>query len=407
MERRDFLIGAGCSAVMMATSTACGQSPPFKELEDFIAKEAEARHIPGVCAGLIRGNEVIWSHAFGFANLEQKTPMSLDALANIGSISKTFTTTALMQLKEAGKVKLDDDINTYLPFPVRNPLAPDVPITVRMLLTHVSSIRDGVSYSKLYACGDPPISLADWMRDYFTPGARFYDVKENFEAWKPGEKWEYCNLAYGVLAYLVERISGTDFTVYCRDHIFTPLKMNQTGWYIRDVDPKLHLTPYTWVENGKPRGPTWGGLPQGVIRAGGPTYDATLENGYQANCPYNHPNFSDGFLRASFNSLSRYLRTYLGGGAFDGGRILQDATVGEMLSVQLTSPKGRTQGLCWYADEKMGDVFSWGHGGSDPGINNDVRILPEKKLAAIVLTNTNGIKPQDFTHKFLEVALAQ
>jgi len=77
-----------------------------------------------------------------------------------------------------------------------------------------------------------------------------------------------------------------------------------------------------------------------------------------------------------------------------------------MLTVQLTSAKGRNQGLTWYADDKIADVLSWGHGGSDPGINTDVRMLPEKKLAAVVMTNTNGIKPQDFTRAFLNASWA-
>ncbi len=405
MQRREFLTGTGALAMTMASS-AHGAARAFADLEAFIANEAQVRHIPGVAACIIRDDKVVWSHAYGFADIARRVPMNFDALQNIGSISKTFTTTALMQLKEAGRVDLDADVNTYLPFAIRNPNHADMPITLRSLLTHVSSLRDGISYAHLYACGDPKVSLGDWLRDYFTPGARFYDARENFQTWKPGETWDYCNLAYGVLAYVVERVSGEDFAAYCWRTIFAPLKMTETNWYLRDIDLKRHLTPYTWVEGGKPRGPTWGGLPQGVIREEGPTFDATLEDGYQPNCPYNHPNFPDGFLRSSLNGLSRYLRAYLAGGTFEGGRILKPETVDEMLTVQLTSAKGRNQGLTWYADDKIANEFSWGHGGSDPGINNDVRILPGKKIAVIVMTNTNGIKPQDFTRTILTAAAA-
>jgi CubicO group peptidase (beta-lactamase class C family) len=405
MKRRAFLISAGALAMTFGSANGRANGSKFAALEAFIAKEALARHIPGVTACVIRGGEIVWSCAFGQADIERKVPMSLDALQNIGSISKTFTTTALMQLKEAGRVDLDADVNTYLPFTIRNPNHPDIPITLRQLLTHVSSLRDGISYAHLYACGDPKISLGDWLRDYFTPGARFYSPTENFQTWKPGETWDYCNLAFGVLAYVVEQVAGEDFAAYCKRNIFAPLKMTETSWYLRDIDAKRHLVPYTWVENGKPRGPTWGGLPQGVIRKSGPTFDQTLENGYQPNCPYNHPNFPDGFLRSSLNGLSRYLRAYLAGGSFEGGHILRSETIAEMLTLQLTSAKGRQQGLTWYADEKIGDLPSWGHGGSDPGINNDVRLIPSRQLAAIVMTNTNGIKPADFTHAFMQVAV--
>lgn len=405
MERRQFLIGAGALAMTLASNARAAASA-FAELEAFIAKEATARHIPGVAACIIRDGDIVWSHAYGFADLERKVPMSLDALQNIGSISKTFTTTALMQLKEAGRIDLDADVSTYLPFPIRNPKHPDIVITLRQLLTHTASLRDGIAYAKLYACGDPQLSLAEWLKAYYTPGARFYDAEENFHPWKPGEKWDYCNLASGVIAYIVELVSGEPFDAYCRRTIFGPLKMAETNWYLRQIDKSRHLTPYTWVENGKPRGPTWGGLPQGIIREGGPTFDQKLDDGYQANCPYNHPNFPDGFLRSSLNGLSRYLRAYLADGAFQGGRILRPETVAETLTVQMTSPNGRAQGLTWYADEKIADEPSWGHGGSDPGINNDVRILPGRKLATIVMTNTNGIKPQDFTHAFMQAAVS-
>jgi CubicO group peptidase (beta-lactamase class C family) len=402
MQRREFLVGAG--ALAMAVASNARAASKFADLEAFIAKEATARHIPGVAACIIKDGDIAWSHTYGFADIERKVPMSLDALQNIGSISKTFTTTALMQLKEARRVDLDVDVATYLPFPIRNPKHPDDVITLRKLLTHVSSLRDGIAYAKLYACGDPELSLADWLKAYYTPGEKFYDAAENFHPWKPGEKWDYCNLAFGVIAYVVERVSGEPFGDYCRRTIFAPLKMTETSWYLRDIDLKRHLTPYTWVEGGKPRGPDWGGLPQGVIREGGPTFAQKLDDGYQPNCAYNHPNFPDGFLHSSTNALSRYLRAYLAGGAFQGGRILKPETVEEMLTVQMTSPKGRNQGLTWYADEKIADAHSWGHGGSDPGINNDVRIIPSRKLATIVMTNTNGIKPQDFTHAFMQAA---
>jgi CubicO group peptidase (beta-lactamase class C family) len=146
-------------------------------------------------------------------------------------------------------------------------------------------------------------------------------------------------------------------------------------------------------------------MPQGVIRSGGPTFDLALPDGYQANCAYNHPNFPDGFLRSNASDLSRYLGAYLAGGVFEDARVLRHETVDEMLTVQLTSSKGRRQGLVWYADEDVAGEPSWGHGGSDPGINNDVRFLRGRRLAAIVMTNTNGIKPQDFSRALLQAAV--
>ena len=155
-----------------------------------------------------------------------------------------------------------------------------------------SSLRDGISYAKLYACGDPKMSLADWLKDYFTPARGSTTPKENFQTWKPGETWDYCNLAFGVIAYVVERVSGEPFAAYCRRTIFEPLKMAETNWYLREID--AHATPDA-LHLGRERKAArtdWGGLPQGVIREGGPTFDQKLENGYQPNCAYNHPELS-------------------------------------------------------------------------------------------------------------------
>ena len=85
--------------------------------------------------------------------------MTANTLQNIGSISKTVTATAVMQLVQAGRLELDEDINEVLPFPIRNPRHAQIPVTTRLLLTHQSSIQDGAAYRASYACGDPTIPL--------------------------------------------------------------------------------------------------------------------------------------------------------------------------------------------------------------------------------------------------------
>jgi CubicO group peptidase (beta-lactamase class C family) len=173
---------------------------------------------------------------------------------------------------------------------------------------------------------------------------------------------------------------------------------------LADVDLEQHVVPYTWVEDSVARGPRWGGIPLGVIREDGPTLDATLMDGYQDNCVYNHPNYPDGFLRTSVNQLSVYARAYLNGGEFAGRRILKSSSIAAMLTNQ-NIPGNRTQGLTWYADEEMQDELQWGHGGSDPGSNTDMRLLPAQGVGAIVFANTNGITPTEISEQLLELAL--
>lgn len=424
MKRREFLMGAssavlGCSIspVMAHNRRAAVQIPdnaPLIELDRFVREKMQRDHIPGVAACIVDQERILWAQTYGWADLDNRTPMSADGVQNVASISKTFTATAVMQLAEAGLVGLDKDVNDYLDFSIRHPKAAKQPITARQLLMHTSSIADGLAYSKLYACGDPRWSLASWLRQYFTPGGRYYDREQNFHPWLPDSNtYEYCNLAFGVLAHTVETVAGTPFAEYCRSNIFSPLGMRSTTWRIAEIDKERHVVPYTWVEEGKARGPSWGGAPLGVIERDGPTFETALEDGFHPNCVYSHPNYPDGFLRSSLNDLSRYVRAYLCGGAFEGYRLLRNESVDDMLTTQMRveqrtrdgQSRRRSQGLTWSAGRQLADEWAWGHSGSDPGVNTDIRFLPSRGLGAIVLTNTNGIDVAEFTHRFLEVAL--
>ncbi len=405
MDRRTFVSAAIAVAGGGRFSRLVSEGSPsrdFPEIDAFIQERMTRYNIAGVAACLVKNDRMVWSNTYGFADLERQLPMSLDWVQNICSISKTFTTTALMQLWEQGRFELDDDVSDYLSFPLRNPNHPNTAITFRLLLTHRSSIRDGEWYGRMYLCGDPQVSLADWIEGYLQPGGRFYDPRENFQLWEPGDRWEYNNVAFGLLGYLVERISGESFAHYCRTHIFQPLEMNETSWYLADIDVARHVVPYTYVEGGNVRSPTWGGRPLGVILEGSGS-TVPQGDGHHASCPYNHPNFPDGFLRTSVRQLSWFARAYLNGGILDGRRILEESTVEAMLQTQ-RAEESRKQGLTWYSSSLVRGLEVWGHGGSDPGINTDIRLVPEERIVAIVFINTWGGNPAQITQHLLDEA---
>jgi CubicO group peptidase (beta-lactamase class C family) len=385
MRRRDFLrlSGAGVASGLVGLVGPARPAPASTDdVDGFFAERMSTLHIPGLAGILVKEGTVVWSKAYGVADMEKRTPMTVDTLQNIASISKTVTPTALMQLWEARKLKLEDPVDRHLPFAVRNPAWPEAPITFRQLLTHTSSIDDRTTYSRHYACGDPDIALGDWIGGYFTPGGRFYDARENFHDWRPGERYSYDNLAFGLLGHVVEAIADVPFSDYCRERIFAPLGMTETSWFLAGIDRAWHAVPYTWVDNGSARGPTWGGEAQGAIGESGPTGAkiATLaKDGYEANCLYSHPNYPDGFLRTSVRQLSHYLLAYLA----SGGSILRRSTVDTMLEVQ----SEKIWGLSWYQREAAGHAF-WGHGGADPGVNTRIDLNREDGVGAIVFVNT-------------------
>lgn len=367
VKRREFLKLAAAGALV-----ACSRSD---ELETYVEGLMSSKHMPGIAGCLVQNGEVLRELSLGYADIERNIPMTLDTLQNIASISKTFTTTAIMQLWEQEAFRLDDDVNDLLPFKVHA----QAPITVRQLLTHTSSIADGTSYPANYACGDSDIPLGTWLEEYFTPGGRFYDAGEVYHEWAPGDRFSYSNVAFGLLAYIVEVLSGDPFEDYCSRHIFEPLGMSETSWHLAEIDTSKHAIPYAWVVDGEPRAPIWGG--SSVIGTQAP------QDGYAANCLYSHPNYPDGFLRTSVRQLLQFAMAYLRGGE----PILLPGTVNTILQgyTDEVVDMGETWvwGLGWFMRKIDGQPV-WGHNGGDPGVNTVVELKRDERKGAIVFSNT-------------------
>ena len=395
MRRRDLLTSTSLlvAATMIPTRgiLAGASDDPFAGIDEFVEGAMQEGHVPGLAACITDRERVVWSRGYGWSDMENRVPMTIHRIQNIGSISKTITATAVMQLEELGLLDLDQDVSEYLGITLRNPNHPEVPITTRQLMIHTASLRDGSAYVRHYACGDPRMSLDAWIRAFFTPTGAFYNAGENFQPWAAGSTWEYCNMAFGVLGLIVEKVSGLPFDQYCTRNIFVPLGMSSTSWMIADLDPEQFSHPYSWVEEGVVRGSSWGDVKLGIITPDGPSQDRELSDGYHANCFYNHANYPDGFLRTSVSDLSRYLRAYLNDGLFEGTRVLRSETVQRMFTPQrlpAAEDGKRTYGLTWYAQHAIEGQLAWGHGGGDPGIGTGVICLRESGIGMIVFTNT-------------------
>ena len=333
-----------------------------------------------------------WSKGYGWADIEKRIPMDPSVtVQNIGSISKTITATAIMQLWEKGKFKIDDPINNFLPFKVKNPLFPDQKITFRQLLCHRASIKDGPAYRKSYSCGDPHIPLKTWLKEYFTPGGKFFHKKENFHIWKPGEKGKiparpraYSNVAFGLLGLLTEIISGVPFNIYCQKHIFKPLSMNHTSWYLSDLDISKHAALYTFIQSGKTGN---------VLLEKGRIEKKVKKDSFVSNCLYSFPNYPDGLVRTSVEQLAKFLLAYMQNGTYKGIRILKKDTVSTILS-----KKHFGRGLCWFNYNYKKDLV-WGHGGGDPGVSTIMLFRPSDMTGVIVFSNTGGARLGDIVKK--------
>ena len=283
-----------------------------------------------------------------------------------------------MQLWEKGQISLEENINIYLPEPVRNPHFPDIPITIQQLLTHTSSINDGSAYGESYSCGDPKISLKDWITNYLRKEGTFYNEMENFLLKEPGEQHQYSNVGYGLLGYIVEEITDKPFNSYCQQHIFEPLGMEKSGWFLHEIDTAKHILPYFYITDK---------LKEEIINGNNKLFpdekDFTVGN-YLATCLYSFPNYPDGLLRTSVVELSYFLIAYMNSGKFKDTEILKQSTINKMLSLQIDG--NNSQGLCWH---KSDFESLWGHGGGDPGIQTKMFFNPETNIGIIIFQNSS------------------
>lgn len=386
--RRQFLKSTSILALGAMAGCSSEQTESinkYAELNAFLDAHLSSQNAPGMSAALVKGDELLWSYGYGFANRAMNIGMTPDHIQNIGSISKTFTATAIMQLWEEEKFQLDDDINNYLPLSIRNPRFPDEPITFRQLLAHRSSITDGPSYDASYACGDPAVSLEDWITGYFTPGGAYYDAEANFHTWKPGTvdpptpPRAYTNVGYGLLGYLVEQIAGQPFNEFCNERIFIPLGMDNSGWHISEIDVEKHSVLYTPLGD-KPEAPEDGNL-DGMLAAEGFTADDLKPNGFIPHCLYSFYNYPDGLVRTNAVELSLFLRAYMQGGQLGGQQLLKAETIDMMLSKTHFE-----QGLCWDTYNLQGNEF-WGHDGGDPGVATLMAFNKDTNTGLVILFN--------------------
>jgi len=319
-------------------------------------------HKPSITTGIISKDELVWSKGYGFYDIENQKPATIDTLYLQASVSKTITATAIMQLYEQGKFNLTDDVNDYLPFEMRNPNHPDIPITFEMILSHHSSLAyDNVYWLCLsYLPGDPDIPSFPypWLEDYLTPGGSGYSSTTWSEA-EPGEQYLYANVGFSVVAYLVEILSNQDFNEYCRENIFDPLEMYNSSYRLRDHDIDSIAVPYEYINRQYFRHPHYG------IHV---LYPAIT-------------------LRTSIEEYSHFIIAMMNGGVWNNVRILNETTIELMHTAPFQPDLKYNYGLGWQIIKRSSGEIDIHHGGGYVGVHCHVLIKPEKEIATILFSN--------------------
>jgi CubicO group peptidase (beta-lactamase class C family) len=317
----------------IAKTTLVGAIAPFSlvrtapartdELERYLRGKLVEANTPGIAVAVVREEEIVWSAGVGWADRERRIRVTSDTVFQLASVSKTLTCAGIMALLEDGVIDLDADVNTYLPFEVHIPHAPSVPITMRNLLTHTSAIRDrwqvwGTPWSQptLYFHGDSPISLGTSAAPTSSTVGPGTGAEGNFYKRAPGIDDAYSNLAVALAGFVAEAASGVDFDERCKQRVFAPLGMTDTGFRLADIETSNLAMPYASVSNGELK----------------PIFH------------YGYPDYPDGALRTSVVHLARWLGAFMNFGAFDGARVLDQSTVGEIRRQQIPDLVGWRQG---------------------------------------------------------------
>lgn len=361
----------------------CEKEHQLKDLESFIRFKMERDNIPGLALVIIKGKNIVYEKGFGWADIDKQVRMRTISTFCVSSIAKSITALAVMQLHQKGKLNIDNPVNKYLPFEVVHPLYPEEEITIKQLLIHTSSISNGPSLWRNFSDGDPKISLEEWVRGYFIPDGKFYHKEGNFERRKPGEGFLYSNGGFGLLAYLVQVVSGLPFNEYCKQNIFKPLGMYNTSFLVSEIDTNTMAAIYGFGD--------FTDLEKDLACKNVNVDSAISQSKPFPLMNYSSPELGAGELYSSASDLSNFLHLLINEDKFYNDSILRRDILNQMFSPkvkrELLPPWFMDLGMGFYSMKLDNGEPVWGHTGANPGSSTYMFFNPEIKLGAIVVAN--------------------
>jgi CubicO group peptidase (beta-lactamase class C family) len=326
-------------------------------LDDLFAQGMEENHIAGAAVSVVKDGKLFFAKGYGYADLENKIPVEAEqTVFKVGSVTKLFTWTAVMQLVEQGKLDLDADVNTYLDF--RIPDTYPQPITLRHLMTHTAGFEDRrADFVTLKEEDMAP--QREWLVSHIP--ARVFP---------PGEIAAYSNYGAALAGYIVARASGESYSQYVQEHILSPLGM-KSSTALWPTPPDLSAREsvgYTYED----------GAFQVFPRLLG-----------QVDL------FPAGVIRATVTDMARFMIAHLQNGRYSDAdlteaRILEEATARQMHSTLYTPDPhilGTTYGFFEFSDNGQWVI---GHGGEAEPMQITLFLLPDQNLGVFVVYNSTG-----------------
>jgi CubicO group peptidase (beta-lactamase class C family) len=336
------------------------QNSNLANIDEFILEKMGTFHVPGLSAVIIKGDSVVWNNNYGYMNLLNSIPVHDSTLFSVFSIGKSITAACVMQLWEDGLLGLDQNINDFLPFQIENPWNNADSITARMLMSHSSSINNGNIYNYV-SVGDPTVELDFFLENFLSTGGNYYS-NSNYWNMQPGTQFHYDNYGVALNGYLVEPLTGIEFSEYARDSLLALLEMDQSAWFLAELNLSNLATGYTW--------------------SGG---------NYTPVPHYGHPAYPGLSLRSTALEIANFTIMLLNEGNFKGLTVLSNTSVDSMTTLQNPNWVGSYgyPGLGLFKRTDYGNRIAWGHnGGSSGGFANHFYFCKEENTGLVITTNS-------------------
>ncbi len=350
---------AGLYALLSLLVAGCGpaasDAPSRSEQVDALFAAFTEGVQPGAAVMVIKDGRVVHRAGYGYANLEERTLIDADTAFRLASVSKQFTTMAVMLLEEEGRLGYDDPVSRYLP-----QLSPYAAVTFRQLMTHTGGLPE--YYDVIDTSGGMP-SNADALALLATMHGTVFT---------PGERYEYSNPGYDVLASLVAAVSGMDFPAFVHERIFAPLGMEGTLAHDHTRPEVPHRAiGYAPGENGA-----------GYV----------LDN----DDPLNGIVGSGGVF-STLNDLYRWDQ------ALYGSALVSESTMEEAFTrARLNDGRTIDYGFGWRIDEHAGHLRVR-HGGSWVGFRNHLARCPEERFSVIILSNRADMNAEEYVDRITAI----
>lgn len=313
-------------------------------------------NVAALAVAVIDSGRVVHLSANGFRDIERSIKASVNTPFHIASVSKTVTNLAVFKLLEYEKIDMNTDINKYLPFEVKNPHYPNDLITIRQLLNHRSGIKDDYEIYKSHwnePKGDSKLELGSFLRDYLNVDGKLYK-EEHFESDASYKSFSYSNTGVALLGLIVETVSGMKYDEFCQANIFTPTGMDNTSWFLKNLDSTLVAKTYVNQDS------------LGLIFKG--------HNGY--------PDYPAGQLRTSISDFSNLIVAYLNS---ENNKFILDK---ETTSTITPTPQISQEGYYTWFLTAINNHLYYTHGGGDTGVRTMVIMDVVEKRAIIIFANS-------------------